>query len=55
MRTPKTIILPNEANIKDDELREVIRKQNEAIRYLLSLLYGDLSDHEKRIQDLEGA
>jgi len=44
MRTPKNIILPNENKINDENLREIIRQQNEAIRYLLSLLYGDLSD-----------
>lgn len=53
MLTPKAIILPNEADIEDEELREIIRKQNEAIRYLVSLLYSDLSDFETRIYNLE--
>jgi len=55
MKTPKNIILPNENKINDENLREIIRQQNEAIRYLLSLLYGDLSDFENRIKALEEA
>jgi hypothetical protein len=45
--------LPIESNIKDEELREVVKQYNMALHKLMTVLYGDIQDHEERITDLE--
>jgi len=51
--SPSIADLPNEADVKDEELKEIIRKYNIAFLKLVTTLYGDLKDHEERISDLE--
>jgi len=45
--------LPNESDIKDEELREVVRKYNNALQKLMLTLYGDSKEFEERISALE--
>lgn len=53
-RLSKTIIgLPNEAEIKDEELKEIVKDYNKIIKNLTGTLYGDLQALEERISALE--
>ncbi|MFO7865563.1 MAG: hypothetical protein R6V02_01960 [Candidatus Aminicenantes bacterium] len=53
-RLPKSIIgLPNDADIENEELKEIVKNYNKIIQNLVNNLYGDLKDHEDRISDLE--
>ena len=51
--TPSIPNLPNENNIKNEELKGIVRQYNLALQQLIITMYGDISDHEERIKDLE--
>ncbi len=51
-----TINLPNlpiETNIKDEELRKVVKQYNMILQRLMTDLYGDISELNERINALE--
>ncbi len=45
--------LPIEANIKDEELKKVVKQYNMVLRRLMTDLYGDISELNERISELE--
>lgn len=53
MRTPKSLILPNIENIKDEEMKKMFEKYNGILSELVIYLNTDISELLKRIEDLE--
>ncbi|KUK98197.1 MAG: hypothetical protein XE08_0630 [Parcubacteria bacterium 32_520] len=45
--------LPIEANIKDEELRRIVKQYNMVLQRLMTDLYGDISELNERISALE--
>ncbi len=47
--------LPIEANIKDEELKKIVKQYNLSLQKLATILYGDISDLHNRIKEIEEA
>lgn len=53
LKTPKSVILPNLGNIKDEELKKVLEEHNRVFSELVTAVYSDFSWLHERIYKLE--